>query len=131
MFDHEDQLVVYMTQAVDNLYTKTVNYRPDIDNFNDLVVNVDAEPLATQALRTALSASHQIQFDALRDEEIKVSPKRRAEESDIFLPASGRGGSVHGGEDDDISEENKKPLTTASSLFLKDEHWLCTNCGQR
>lgn len=60
MFDHEDQLVVYMTQAVDNLYTKTVNYRPSIDNFNDLVVSVDAEPLATQALKTALSASHTI-----------------------------------------------------------------------
>lgn len=26
---------------------------------------------------------------------------------------------------------NKKPLTTSSSLFFKDEHWLCTNCGQR
>ena len=41
MFDHEDVLLVYMTQAVDNLYGKTVEFRPDIQDFNDLVINMD------------------------------------------------------------------------------------------
>ena len=81
MFDNEDQLLVYMTQAVDNLYTKTVNYRPEIENFDDLVISVEAEPMATQALKTALAESHKVHFDALRDEELKSSPKKRAESS--------------------------------------------------
>ena len=51
MFDHEDVLLVYMTQAVDNLFAKTVNYRPNIDNFDDLVVNVHIEPEATATLK--------------------------------------------------------------------------------
>ena len=41
MFDHEDVLLVYMTQSIDNLYTKTVQFRPDIEDFEDLVVNVE------------------------------------------------------------------------------------------
>jgi len=60
MFDHDELLLVYMTQAVDNLYTKTVNFRPRIDNFNDLVVNVDIKPEATTLLKQALSESHAV-----------------------------------------------------------------------
>ena len=68
MFDHDDVLLVYMTQAVDNLFAKTVNYRPNIDNFDDLVVNVHIEPEATAILKQALTDSHQVTYDALRDE---------------------------------------------------------------
>jgi hypothetical protein len=81
---------------------------------------VEAEPLATATLKTALAASHKLEFDSLRDEETKVSPSKRSES--IFQLAAA----------DDVDElELKSPLTTSESLFLKDEHWLCTNCGQR
>ena len=68
MFDHEELLLVYMTQAVDNLYTKTVNFRPNIENFDDLIVNVEVQEDSQVTLKTALSESHEITFDALRDE---------------------------------------------------------------
>ena len=33
---------------------------------------------------------------------------------------------------DSFIEDKKKPAAlTADKLFLKDEHWLCTACGQR
>jgi len=47
---------------------------------------VEAEPLATSALKTALAGSHKLQFDSLRDEEVKVSPQKKAEA--IFQLAS-------------------------------------------
>ena len=59
---------MYMTQAVDNLYTKTVNFRPNIENFDDLIVNVEVQEDSQATLKTALSESHEITFDALRDE---------------------------------------------------------------
>ena len=43
MFDHEDVLLVYMTQAIDKIYSKTVNYKPNIDNLDDLVVNIEVD----------------------------------------------------------------------------------------
>ena len=45
---------------MDNLYTKTVNFRPRIDNFDDLVVNVDIKPDATALLKQALSETHAV-----------------------------------------------------------------------
>ena len=68
MFDHEDLLLVYMTQAVDNLYTKTVNFRPNIENFDDLIVNIEVQEDSAAKLKTALGDSHEITFDSLRDE---------------------------------------------------------------
>lgn len=69
MFDHEDLLLVYMTQTVDNLYAKTVNFRPHIDNLDDLIVNIGVNPSAISALKKALSESHQISLGTLRDDE--------------------------------------------------------------
>ena len=31
----------------------------------------------------------------------------------------------------DKIEEEPKPKSQVERLFLKDEHWLCTQCGQR
>ena len=67
MFEHDDVLLVYMTQAIDNLHSNTVNFRPNIQDFDDLVINVDVKPDATITLKQALSDSQQISFDALRD----------------------------------------------------------------
>jgi len=44
MFEHDDLLIVYMTQAIDNLYAKTINFRPKIENLDDLVINVNLKP---------------------------------------------------------------------------------------
>lgn len=57
MFEHEDLLLIYMTQAVDNLYAKTVNYRPSIEDFNDLVINVDVKPDAAADFKQMLIES--------------------------------------------------------------------------
>lgn len=54
---------------MDNLYAKTVNYRPNIDNLEDLVINVDFKIETIDELKNFLSESHQISFDALRDEQ--------------------------------------------------------------
>jgi len=88
MFDNEDMLIVYMTQSIDNLYSKTVNYRPNIENFDDLVINVEVEPEARSALKAALTASHKIEFDALRDEEVKILAKKKTDSISIFQPAA-------------------------------------------
>ena len=85
MFEHEDQLLVYMTQAIDNLYTKTVEYTPSIDDFEDLVVNVDVRGDAAAKMKLSLADSHTITFEALKDEEYlakkaaaeKKSPKKQ------------------------------------------------------
>ena len=69
MFDHEDVLIVYMTQAIDKIYSKTVNFIPNIDNFDDLIVNVEVDPAIGPSLKSALTDSHKITFDAMRDEE--------------------------------------------------------------
>lgn len=116
MFDHEDLLLVYMTQAVDNLYTKTVNYRPNIENFDDLIVNVEVPRDSTTKLKAALTLSHEITFDALRDEVKRkhMNLAARADDS-VFEVAA--------------EEVERAPLTTAEKLFFKDEHWLCTTCG--
>ena len=54
MFDHEDELLTYMTQAVDNLYTKTVNFKPRIENLNDLIVKVEVPTEAPNTIKEAL-----------------------------------------------------------------------------
>jgi len=77
-----------MTQAIDNLYTKTVNYKPNIENFDDLVINVEVEPQVTTALKTAIATSHKIEFDSLREEEVKVVSKKRTEQISIFQPVA-------------------------------------------
>ena len=69
MFDHEDVLIVYMTQAIDKIYSKTVNYMPNIDNLDDLIVNVEVDPAIGPTLKSALTDSHNITFDAMREEE--------------------------------------------------------------
>ena len=121
MFDHEDLLLVYMTQAVDNLYSKTVNFKPSIDNFDDLVVNVDVEQTH---IKTVLAQSHEITLDALRDEESKKVVQRPArEENQVFEMA--------GPEDAGIEDDQKAPVMTIDRLLQRDEHWLCTWCGQR
>ena len=95
---------------MDNLYAKTVNYRPNIDNLEDLVINVDFKLDSMDELKKFLSDSHQISFDALRDEQKRACGRKSL----------------------DMSEKHEKaPLMTIDSLFLKDEHWLCTLCGQR
>ena len=68
MLEHDDPLLVYMTSAVDNVYAKTVNFRPSIDDFNDLVVKVDVQPNAALNFKQLLTESQNITFDTLRDE---------------------------------------------------------------
>ena len=46
-----------MTQAVDNLYAKTVAYRPSIEDFKDLVVNVNVRSGAAADLKHMLQES--------------------------------------------------------------------------
>ena len=58
MFDHDEDLLVHMTQAVDNLYTKTVHYKPSLDNFDDLIVNVEAEAESIDVVKKCLQDSH-------------------------------------------------------------------------
>jgi hypothetical protein len=40
---------------------------------------VEVEAPTTSALKAALAISHKIEFDALRDEEVKVSSKKRSD----------------------------------------------------
>ena len=65
-----------------------MNYRPNIENFDDLVVNVEVEPQVTTTLKAAITASHKIEFDSLREEEVKVLSKKRTEQISIFQPAA-------------------------------------------
>ena len=126
MFEHDDILLVYMTQAIENLHSSTINFRPNIDNFDDLIINVDVQPDASDSIKQALDESQQITLDTLRDEESHPNSLQNTiclddDDKEILeqlAPEHGR-------------EERKSAAITSNSLFLKDEHWLCTNCGQR
>ena len=65
-----------------------MNYRPNIENFDDLVINVEVEPESASALKATLAASHKIEFDALRDEEVNVLSKRRTNSISMFQTAA-------------------------------------------
>ena len=86
MFDHEDVLIVYMTQAIDKIYSKTVNYMPNIDNLDDLIVNVEVDPAIGPTLKSALTDSHNITFDAMREEE-GIANNSPAKVDNIFAMA--------------------------------------------
>ena len=43
-----------MTQVVDNLYTKTVQFKPDIGDLNDLVINMRVKNDAPFIFKTRL-----------------------------------------------------------------------------
>ena len=46
-----------------------MNFLPNIDNLDDLIVNVEIDPAIGPTLKSALTGSHKISFDAMREEE--------------------------------------------------------------
>ena len=52
-----------------------MNFRPNIENFDDLIVNIEVQEDSANKLKTALGESHEITFDSLRDE---VSHRQKA-----------------------------------------------------
>ena len=50
-------MLVYMTQAIDSLYKKTVQFRPDIEDLDDLVINMQVKNDAPFTIKTELQAS--------------------------------------------------------------------------
>ena len=86
------------------MYTKTVNYRPNIDNFDDLIVNLQIKQDAVPDIKKVLTESSELSFDALREDELrapqapyKAAAAVAAKSEDVFKLAA----------DASISEESK------------------------
>jgi len=59
--------LIYMTQTIDDLYSKQVNFSPKIDNLDEVMITLKLEENAPQKLHEILQVSHEIDFDTIRE----------------------------------------------------------------
>ena len=64
---HEDGFLVYMTQTIDDLHSKQVNFRPKIDNLEEVMITLKLEEDAPEKLKEILHSAHELGFDTIRE----------------------------------------------------------------
>lgn len=82
---HDEHMLVHMTQAVDNLYTKTAQFRPSIENLDELVVDLKLNHDAFKVIKTTLNESKSLSLDAVRTKKVSKSYQLEATEPQVSI----------------------------------------------
>jgi exonuclease VII large subunit len=64
---HEDCFLIYMTQTIEDLYSKQVNFSPKIENLDEVMITLKLEDDTQQKLHETLHTSHELAFDTIRE----------------------------------------------------------------
>ena len=64
--EHEPGFLVYMTQTVDEIYSKIANFKPSIDNLDDTMIGLRFKDQSVQMLEETIASTLDIEMDCPR-----------------------------------------------------------------
>ena len=64
-----------MTQTIDDLYAKQVNFTPKIDDLDEVMITLKLEENSTEKLQGIFQTAHEINFDTIREPKLEEEAK--------------------------------------------------------